>query len=128
MLWEISLLIIAIAFLIMVIFAIPALLQIRRTAKNMEITAKTLNQNLPGILTNVDEISSNLTQITQSIHYQVNGVRNVVDKFQKMADDVVDFEQTLREEIESPLMQAISTIAAFTKGARAFTDALRRRK
>jgi uncharacterized protein YoxC len=128
MLWEISLLIIAIAFLIVVIFAIPALLQIRRTAKNMEITAKTLNQNLPGILTNVDEISTNLSQITQSIHYQVNGVRNVVDKFQKMADDVVDFEQNLREEIESPLMQAISTISAFTKGARAFTEALRRRK
>lgn len=128
MLWEISLLVIAIAVLLIVIFAIPALLQLRRTAKNMEITTKTLNQNLPGILTNVDEISNNLTQITQSIHYQVNGVRNVVDKFQKMADDVVDFEQTLREEIESPLIQTISTISAFTKGARAFTEALRRRK
>ncbi|MBN2366219.1 MAG: DUF948 domain-containing protein [Calditrichaeota bacterium] len=128
MLWEISLLIIAVAFLLLIIFAIPSLLQVRRTAKNLEITSKTVNQNLPGILTNLDEITTNLTQVTQSIHYQIHGIQNIVDRFQNVAEDVVDFERTLRAELESPVVETVSTISAAVKGVRAFMDTLRNRR
>jgi len=128
MLWEISLLIIAITIFLLVIFAIPTLLQMRRTAKSMELTATSLNQNLPGILTNLDEITTNLTHTTQSIHDNVDGLKNVVVKFQDMADDVVQFEKQIRAEIEVPIIETISSISAVVKGTRAFFDALRVRR
>ncbi|UCE07232.1 MAG: DUF948 domain-containing protein [bacterium] len=125
MLWEISLLLIAIAFLLLSIFAIPMLLQVRRTAKSFELTSKTLNQNLPGILTNLDEITTNLTQTTQAVHDQVDGLKSIVDKFHDMADDVVEFERSIRNEIEAPIMETVTTVSAAIKAIRAFLDALR---
>lgn len=125
MLWEISLLIIAIAFLLLVIFAIPSLLQVRRTAKNVEFTSHTLNQNLPGILTNLDEISTNFTHTTHSVRSQVEGLSGAVGKINEMADDVVNFEKTIRQEIETPIMETVGTLNAIIKGVRAFLDTFR---
>jgi uncharacterized protein YoxC len=128
MLWEISLLIIAVAILLAVIFAIPAILQFRRTTKNFDLTVKTLNQNLPGILTNTDEITSGLMNTVHTISEQTDGLKEVVSKFQGMADDVVSFERQIRQEIESPILETVGTIGALVKGMRVFIDALRYRK
>lgn len=128
MLWEISLLIIALAILMAVIFAIPAILQFRRTTKNLDLTVKTLNQNLPGILTNIDEITTGLMDTVHTISEQTEGLKEVISKFQGMADDVVSFERQIRQEIESPILDTVGTIGALVKGIRVFIDALRYRK
>ena len=128
MLWEISLLIIAVSFLLVTVFAIPSLLQIRKSAKSLELTTKTLNQNLPGILASTDELASNLAQSTQSLHDQIDSVKGIVQKFENVADDVVDFERTLRAEIESPVMEIVTTVSAVVKASRVFWDALRLKK
>jgi uncharacterized protein YoxC len=125
MLWEISLLIIAIAFMLLVMFAIPSLLQFRRTVKSIELTSKTLNQNLPGILTNIDDITTNLTNATQTVSEQTAGLREVVDKIQDMTDDVVNFERQIRAEIGTPIIETISTLTAIIKGTKAFIEVLR---
>jgi uncharacterized protein YoxC len=125
MLWEISLLVIAIAILLLSLFAIPTIVQIRRTARDAEQTAKILNQNLPGILTNLDEITTNLTQTTQTIHEQVDNLKYVVDKVNLIAEDVVDFERNIRAEIEAPIMETVNTISAVIKATRAFLEVLR---
>jgi uncharacterized protein YoxC len=125
MLWEISLLVIAIAFLLLIVFAIPTIIQIRKTVKNAELTTKILNQNLPGILTNLDEITTNLNQTTQTIQEQVDSVKNAVDKFGYIADDVVDFERRLRVEIETPILETVNTVSAVLKAVRAFLEVLR---
>jgi uncharacterized protein YoxC len=125
MLWEISLLVIAIAILLLSLFAIPTIVQIRRTTRNAEQTAKILNQNLPGILTNLDEITTNLTQTTQIIHEQVDNLKFVVDKVNLIAEDVVDFERNIRAEIEAPIMETVNTISAVIKATRAFLEVLR---
>ena len=125
MLWEISLLIIAISFLLLAIFAIPSLLQIRKSAKSLEMTTKTLNQNLPGLLTNLDELSTNLVKSTQAIHEQIDSLSGIVGKIEHVADDVVDFERTVRAQIEVPLMETVSTVSAVIKATKVFLDALR---
>ena len=127
MLLEISLLIIGIAFLLLVVFAIPSLLQIRRTAKSVEITSRSLNQELPSILTNMDEITTNLTNTTHTVRGQIELFSGVIDKIQEVTDDVVNFEKTIRGEIETPLIETLATLTAFVKGTRAFWDTLRTR-
>ncbi len=128
MLWEISLLIIAIAILFLVIFAIPSIIQFRRTAKNIELTAKTLNQNLPGILTNIDEITTILSDTVHSVSEQTEGLKEGVNKIHDIIDNIVDFERQIRYEIESPLIETVSTISAIIKGSRAFIDVLRSKR
>lgn len=125
MLWEISLLVIAIAFFLLILFAIPTIVQIRRTVKKAEETTKILNQNLPGILTNLDEITTNLTQTTQTVYEQVDSLKSVVDKFSLIADDVVDFERSIRAEIEAPIRETVNTVSAVIKATRAFLEVLR---
>ena len=127
MLLEIGVFIAGLALLILAIFAVPALLQIRRTARNVENTAKTLNQNLPGILTSLDEITTNLASSSMSLRGQVENVRLAVDKIVSIADDVVDFERNLRQTIEEPLVDTLTTFAAVVKGIRVFLDVFRSR-
>lgn len=127
MLWEIGVLICSIALLLLAIFAVPAILQIRRTAKNAEITFKTVNQNLPGILTNLDEITTNLTATSQSIHQNIDGLKEVVHKFHLVADDVVQFERVVREEIEEPILNTIGTFTGIVKGVNAFLEVWRKK-
>jgi uncharacterized protein YoxC len=128
MIWEISLLIIAVSFLLLAVFAIPSLLQIRKSAKSLELTTKTLNQNLPGILTSLDELATNLAESTGSLHQQIDSVKGIIHKFEDVAEDVVDFERSLRAEIEAPIMEIVSTVSAVVKASRVFLDALRLKK
>jgi len=125
MLWEISLFIIAIAFLLLVLFAIPSLLQIRKTAKSIELNSNTLNQSLPGILTNLDEITTNITKTTHITYQEIEKLSVAVAKVGEMVDDVVNFEKNLREEIEVPVVETLHTMTAIVKGVRAFLDAFR---
>lgn len=125
MLWEISLFIIAIAFLLLVLFAIPSLLQIRKTAKSLEVNSNILSKNLPGILTNLDEITTNITKTTQTASEEIEKLSLAVAKVGEMVDDVVSFEKNLREEIEVPVVETLHTLTAVVKGVRAFLDAFR---
>lgn len=127
MLWEIGVLICSIALLLLAIFAVPTILQIRRTAKSAEITFKTVNQNLPGILTNLDEITTNLTATSQSIHQNIDGFKEVIHKFHLVADDVVQFERVVREEIEEPILNTIGTFTGIVKGVNAFFEVWRKK-
>ena len=63
--WETSLFILCLAVVVLVIFTIPLLLQLRRTVQNLDVTVTALNQNLPQILKNIDYITEN---IRQSVH------------------------------------------------------------
>ena len=125
MLWEIGVIVCSIAFLLLVLFAIPSLIQLRKTTRSLEITSKTLNQNLPGILTNLDEITTNLTNTTRSVHEQMEGISQVVEKVQEIADDVVTFERNIRTEIESPIIETVATVTGVLKGVSAFLSVLR---
>ncbi len=127
MLWEIGVLICSIALLLVAIFAVPTIIQIRRTAKNAEITLQAVNQNLPGILTNLDEITTNLTATSQSIHQNIDGLKEVIHKFHLVADDVVQFERLIREEIEEPILSTIGTFTGIVKGVNAFLHVLRQK-
>jgi uncharacterized protein YoxC len=63
--WETSLFILCLAVVVLVVFTIPVLMEMRRTVRNLDVTITTLNQNLPQILKNVDYITEN---VRQSVH------------------------------------------------------------
>jgi hypothetical protein len=120
MLWEISVFLFTGAFLLFVFFSILYLLQLRRTARNIEIVLHTLSQSLPGIMAKLDSAAGYLSDAAATVKTHVEGLTFSVARIQNIVDDIADFEQTLRREIETPLVQAAGTCQAVLKGIRAF--------
>jgi len=120
MLLEISVLTFTLAFVLFSFFSILYLLQLRRTAKSIEDVLHTLNKSLPVILSRVDSIVANIADASQILKNQASSFAYSLDKIQNMVDEIIHFEQALRKEIETPVMQTIGTYGAVLKGVRAF--------
>jgi uncharacterized protein YoxC len=125
MLWEISLVIIGIAFLVLVIFAVPTLRQLRHTAKSVENTTNSLNQKLPEILENIQNVSLNVSETTGGIRTQIDNISGIVNAVQSLINSITNFEKSFRREIEHPIMEFVHTLNALVKGARTFVETWR---
>jgi len=120
MLFEISFLILTLAFVIFSFFSILYLLQLHRTARSIEEILRSLNKSLPGILTRVDSIAANIDDASQILKNQASSLSYSLDKIQSMIDEIILFERMLKKEIETPVMQTIGTCNAILSGVRAF--------
>ncbi len=126
MIWEVSLLIVSIAFLLLVAFLIPTIVQLKRTAERVEIASENLNMHLPNILTNLDEITTNLTGIMSSGRRQMQMLEEATEEVKLMVEDLSAFEKEIKEKIENPLVETLATIAALAKAARAVAQSLKK--
>jgi uncharacterized protein YoxC len=122
---EISLVLISAAFLLLVLFAIPFLLQIWRAAKNFTLSLEILNQRLPGILKNLEETTANVNRTSQAVRVQVEGLSLYVQKFQGILALLSEVEAALRGRLRVPVVRSVSTLVAATKGIRTFWRVLR---
>jgi uncharacterized protein YoxC len=71
---EISVAILSIVFLLIAVLSVPFLLQIWRTAKGITTTLHMLNESLPGILKNLEEITTNINKATHTVNEQIEGL------------------------------------------------------
>lgn len=71
MTWEIGFFVISVAVLLLVLCAIPTLLQIRKTARNAEVTLEVLNRELPVILQDVRQITALTSEVSRSVRFHV---------------------------------------------------------
>jgi uncharacterized protein YoxC len=126
---EICLIILGIAFVLLVIFCIPLLMQIWLASKNITVTLETLNQRLPAILKNLEEITTNINNSTAAVNREIQNVSNTVDRFHLVVDDIVDDIKNI-----APLagkfgfFQMIKNTMAIVKGVRAFMDVFLHKK
>jgi uncharacterized protein YoxC len=120
---EICLLVLSIAFFLLVIYCIPIFKQIWRTSKDIAVILETLNQNLPGILKNMEEITSNISSTTCAINREVQVFSNTICRFQSIIKDVVDDVQHITPVVlKLPAFKTFKNIIAVMKGVRAFMD------
>ena len=68
---ETALLISVGVLIVLVIFCIPLLLQIWRVSKDFSQTVQTLNQSLPLILKNLEEITNNVNSSSSMINQKI---------------------------------------------------------
>ena len=125
MIWEISLLIISIGFVILIAFLVPTVVQLRRTAKRVEVISDSLNHHLPAILTNIDEITTNLTSILTSGRRQVLMLEEAAQDIKGMVEDIVHLEKDFKRRIEDPFVETLTTLAAIARAVRAFLGAFK---
>jgi uncharacterized protein YoxC len=121
---EIVLIILGIALLLLVIFCIPILLQIWRTAKDIAITLETLNKSLPLLLKNLEDITTNINNSTSVVNREIQGFSRTADRIHLVVSGIVDDIQSITPlAIQSPLYQKMKNAVAIVKGIRVFADA-----
>jgi len=120
---EICLIILGIAVLLLVIFCIPILIQLWRTTKDVAVTLETLNQRLPLILKNLEEITENINSSTTAVNREVQNISGTIGRFHLVIKDVVDDIQDISSlAIKSPVFQSVKHVIAVAKGIHAFLD------
>jgi uncharacterized protein YoxC len=118
---EMGLIIIGIAVLLLVLFCIPVLLKLRQAVNDINITLQTLNERLPLILKNMEEISTNINQSTTAINTQVQSYALTSSRINLMMNEAVNkIEMVAPLALYSPLVRKISAFIPVLKGVSAF--------
>ena len=119
---EIILFVVSIALLVFLGYAVFSLVQIRRTAKDLAETIEGLNQRLPFILKNLEEITSNTLQATNAVKKQVDDLSTTVARINGTMNYYLEKEEIFRRQVGIPVADAFRTTSAVVKGIRAFLD------
>ncbi|HVO67675.1 MAG TPA: DUF948 domain-containing protein [Syntrophales bacterium] len=117
---EIGVFILGIVFLLLVVFLIPFLLQMWRSAKGITETLHTLNESLPGILKNLEEITTNINKATHTVNEQIEGLALVTGRIQGFLSVVTDIDNILRTSLRLPVFKTVRNVLAVIAGVRVF--------
>ncbi len=114
----------SVAFLLIAVFSIPFFLQLWRTAKSMSLTIQLLNENLPGILKNVEEMTANANRATTIVTREVEELSLTIRKLQGTLGLLVGVEEIVRRNLNLAVVHKVRTSMAVAKGIRVFLDYL----
>jgi uncharacterized protein YoxC len=123
MVFDISV-VVSIVFLLIAAFSIPFLLQIWRTTKGVTETLQMLNESLPGILRNLEEITANINKATHTVNEQIDGLSVVAKRIQGVLGVVTDIENLLRAGIGLPVFKTLRNAIALVTGVKVFLKVL----
>ncbi|MGP8154301.1 MAG: hypothetical protein ACLQBQ_09210 [Smithella sp.] len=122
---EIALLILVSILILLLIFCIPILLQIWRTAKDISVTLQTLNQSLPLILKNLEEITTNVNSSTAVINQKIQNFNSASNRSHALVEDIINNIKYLAPiALKLPIFRIIGNVVAIAKGIRVFIDVL----
>jgi len=122
---EIALFVLVIILIIMVIFCIPILLQIWRVSKDFSITLQTLNQSLPLILKNMEDITTHVNSSTDVINKKIQNFASASNKSGLLINDILNNIQYFAPlALKLPIFRIIRNIVAVAKGMRVFVEVL----
>ncbi len=121
---EISVVILSIVFLLIAALSVPFLLQIWRTAKSIAATLHMLNESLPGILKNLEEITSNINKATNTVNEQIEGMSLVAKRIHGMFGIAMDLENIVRAGVGIPVFKTLRNAIAVVTGVKVFLRVL----
>lgn len=119
MLLTISVTVIATILVLSLIFLIPVLLQVRRTAREAEKLLDSVRLQVAPVSHDVTAISLEVKSIIQSIHRQVDRVEGGIETVHDMAVRVKAFQIEVQRRIEEPLIQIAAVLYGVKRGVEA---------
>ena len=118
----------SVAVLILAACCVPFLLESWRAARSIAAALQTLNENLPGILADVQEIASSWRRTVETVNREMEELAQPVRRVRRTLSDLSgDFEYIVQEGVRLPLWKRLKDFAALQKGIRAFLEAYRLR-
>lgn len=116
----VSIAVIAAIMVLVLIFLIPVLFQVRRTAKEAEKLIDSVRIQVAPVSRDIGLISRDVKSIVQSVHRQVDRVEDGVETVYDMAVRVKEFQIEVQRRIEEPLLQLAAVLGGMKKGIEAF--------
>jgi len=123
----ISVTVIAAIMILGLVFMIPVLLQIRRTAREAEKLIDYVRAQVAPTSRNIVLISQDVKSIVQSIQRQVDRIEEGVETVHDMAIRLKVFQIEVQHRIEEPLLQIVSVFGGVKRGVEAITGIFCRR-
>jgi len=118
------LIILSVAFLLFAGLCVPFLIQILRTAREMAMTLQLLNQRLPLIMKNLEDITTNINRTSTTVHRQVAEISLTLKRIQGIVGVIFGLEEILRRRMSFPFARTLRTSMAVGRGVRVFIDCL----
>jgi uncharacterized protein YoxC len=118
------LILLSVAFLLFAGLCVPFFIQILRTAREMAFTLQLLNQRLPLIMKNLEEITTNINRTSTTVHRQVAEISLTLNRIQGIVGIVFGLEEILRRRMSFPFARTFRTSMAVGRGVRVFFDCL----
>jgi len=115
-LMAISVTVIAAIMVLGLIFLIPVLLQVRRTAKEAEKLIDSVRVQVAPISRDIGLISRDVQSIAQFIHRQADRVETGIETVHDMAVRVKEFQIEIQRRIAKPLVMLTSVLGGFKQG------------
>ena len=115
-LMAISVTVIAAIMVLALIFLIPVLLQVRRTAKEAEKLMDSVRLQVSPISRDIGLISRDVQSIAQFIHRQADRVETGIETAHDMAVRVKEFQIEIQRRIMKPLVMVTSVLGGFKQG------------
>jgi uncharacterized protein YoxC len=119
MLLSISVTVIAAILVLSLIFLIPVLLQVRRTAHEAEKLIDFVRLQAAPVSHDVTAISLEVKNVIHSIHRQVDRVEGGIETVHEMAVRVKEFQIEVQRRIEDPLVQIAALLLGVKRGVEA---------
>lgn len=122
---EIGLIIFGVAMLLLVLFCIPILLKLWRAASDVTVTLQALNERLPAILKNMEDISTHINHSTTAINSQVQKYALTAERLHVVMNDVAGgIEMFAPLALRSHFIKKTAGVIPVVKGAMAFLRVL----
>jgi len=122
---ENGLLILVIILILLTIFCIPIFIQIWRVSKKLTVTLQTLNQSLPSILSNMEEITANVNSSTSLMNRKIQNLSDTTNRSNLVINDIIDNIQYFAPlAMKIPVFSSFKNIIALLKGINVFMDVL----
>ena len=115
----ISITVIAAVLVLILIFVIPVLFQVRRTAREAEKLIDSVRLQVVPIGRDIGLISREVKSIVESIRHQVDRVEDGVETVRDMALRVKALQIEVQRRIEEPLLQLAALMGGIKRGIEA---------
>ena len=126
MLLTISVTVIAASIVVLVLFLILVLLQVRRTARELEKLIDTARMQLAPLSHDLAAISSEVKGILKSLRRQVDKIDDGVTSVRDAALRLRRFQEEVQQIVEEPLLELTSLVKGMIRGAEALLRIFRR--
>ena len=117
-----SVTVIAAIMVLVLIFLIPVLLQIRRTAHEEEKLIDSVRLQVAPVSLDITAISREVISVIQSIHRHVDRVEDGIETVHDMAVCVKEFQWEVKRRIEEPLLQLAAIVGGIKRGVEAISS------
>lgn len=123
---EMAALLVAVAFMVLVGFLVPVLVQIRRTVEESEQLLAKMNADLPPLVEELRTTSKNLNELSSQARQGVEHAAVLLHAVGEVGESVQQIHNVVRGSSGTMLTNVMGAVAGFRAAARVMRDRLRK--